>query len=167
MLVYFMPIWHFCWSFSRYFCGLLTYFSLFGIFVLFWYVVPRKIWQPWLQALTWSPAALWRWADWAFACCDPWIRPRRTPSVSQKTSSTNKQSNIEWELGGETPSRIRAWSLIQAKKTIVLFESRHSTEKSEAISCARRCRSSWFTRWWICLLQYLMTIIHFKCVQFM
>jgi hypothetical protein len=35
------------------------------------------------------------------------------------------------------------------KKTIVLFERHcHATEKSEAIACARRCRSSWLTRWW-------------------
>jgi hypothetical protein len=35
------------------------------------------------------------------------------------------------------------------KKPIVLFE-RHcrATEKSEAIACARRCRSSRLTRWW-------------------
>jgi hypothetical protein len=53
------------------------------------------------------------------------------------------------KLGGETPSQIRAWSLICNKKPIVLFERHcHATEKSEAIACARRCRSSWLTRWW-------------------
>jgi hypothetical protein len=35
------------------------------------------------------------------------------------------------------------------KKTIVLFERHcHATEKSEAIACARSCRSPWVTRWW-------------------
>jgi hypothetical protein len=53
------------------------------------------------------------------------------------------------KLGGETPSRIRAWSLIHNKKTIVLFERHcHATEKSEAIACARRCRSSRLTGRW-------------------
>jgi hypothetical protein len=53
------------------------------------------------------------------------------------------------KLGRETPSRIRAWSLICNKKTIVLFERHcHATEKSEAIACARRCWSSRLTRWW-------------------
>jgi hypothetical protein len=34
-------------------------------------------------------------------------------------------------------------------KKIVFFESHcHATEKSEAIACARRCRSSQLTRWW-------------------
>jgi hypothetical protein len=42
------------------------------------------------------------------------------------------------KLGGETPSRIRAWSLIRSEKPIVLFERHcHATEKSEAIACAR------------------------------
>jgi hypothetical protein len=53
------------------------------------------------------------------------------------------------KLGGETPSRIRAWSLIRNEKPIVLFERHcHATEKSEAIDCARSCQSSWLTRWW-------------------
>jgi hypothetical protein len=40
--------------------------------------------------------------------------------------------------------------LIRNKKTIVLFERHcHAAEKSEAIACARRCRSSRLTRWWI------------------
>jgi hypothetical protein len=34
--VYFTDIWYILW--------------LFGIFSPFWYVVPRKIWQPWSQA---------------------------------------------------------------------------------------------------------------------
>jgi hypothetical protein len=40
--------------------------------------------------------------------------------------------------------------LIRNEKPIVLFEKRHchATEKSEAIACARRCRSSRLTRWW-------------------
>jgi hypothetical protein len=43
----------------------------------------------------------------------------------------------------------RAWSLIRNEKPIVLFERHcHATEKSEAIACARRCRSSRLTRWW-------------------
>jgi hypothetical protein len=36
------------------------------------------------------------------------------------------------------------------KKNIVLFERHcHAIEKSEAIACARRCRSSRLTGWWI------------------
>jgi hypothetical protein len=44
--------------------------------------------------------------------------------------------------------RVRGvWSV--TKKPIVLFEGHfHATEKSEAIACARRCRSSRLTRWW-------------------
>jgi hypothetical protein len=43
---------------------------------------------------------------------------------------------------------IRAWSLIRNKKNIVLFERHcHATEKSQAIACARRCRSSRLTGW--------------------
>jgi hypothetical protein len=42
--------------------------------------------------------------------------------------------------------KLRAWSLICNEKLIVLFC--HATEKFEAISCARRCRSSRLTRWW-------------------
>jgi hypothetical protein len=40
--------------------------------------------------------------------------------------------------------------LIRNEKPIVLFE-RHCllTEKSEAIACARRCRSSWMAGWWL------------------
>jgi hypothetical protein len=53
------------------------------------------------------------------------------------------------KLGGETPSWIRVWSLIRNEKPIVLFERHcHATEKSEAIACARRCRSSRLTRRW-------------------
>jgi hypothetical protein len=51
-LVYFVVIWYILWSFGI-FCGHLVYFVviwyilwLFGIFSPFWYVVPRKIWQP-------------------------------------------------------------------------------------------------------------------------
>jgi hypothetical protein len=40
------------------------------------------------------------------------------------------------KLGRETPSRIRAWSLIRIEKPIVLFERHcHAAEKSEAIAC--------------------------------
>jgi hypothetical protein len=40
--------------------------------------------------------------------------------------------------------------LIRNEKPIVLFERNcHVTEKSEAIVCARRCRSSRLTGWWI------------------
>jgi hypothetical protein len=48
------------------------------------------------------------------------------------------------KLDGETPCQIKAWSLIRnEKKTIVLFDRHcHGTEKSKAIACARRCRSS-------------------------
>jgi hypothetical protein len=36
VLVYFVTSWYILW--------------LFGTFLPFWYVVPRKIWQPWLRA---------------------------------------------------------------------------------------------------------------------
>jgi hypothetical protein len=40
-------------------------------------------------------------------------------------------------------------NLIRNKKTIVLFERNcHATEKSEAIACARRCRSHRLAGWW-------------------
>jgi hypothetical protein len=39
-LVYFTAIGNILWTFSI-FCGHLVYFPP------FWYVVPRKIWQPW------------------------------------------------------------------------------------------------------------------------
>jgi hypothetical protein len=52
-------------------------------------------------------------------------------------------------VGGETPSGIYVWSLIRNEKPIVLFEKNcHATVKSEAIACARRCRSSLLTGWW-------------------
>jgi hypothetical protein len=38
--VYFTTIWYILWPFGI-FCG------YFGTFFPFWYVVPRKIWQPW------------------------------------------------------------------------------------------------------------------------
>jgi hypothetical protein len=42
-----------------------------------------------------------------------------------------------------------AWSLIRNKKNIVIFDKNcYATEKSEAISCERRCRSSRLTWWW-------------------
>jgi hypothetical protein len=42
-----------------------------------------------------------------------------------------------------------AWSLIRNKKPIVLFERHcYATEKSEAIACVSRCRSSQLTGWW-------------------
>jgi hypothetical protein len=51
-LVYFVVIWYILWSFGI-FCGHLVYFVViwyilwsFGIFLPFWYVSPRKIWQP-------------------------------------------------------------------------------------------------------------------------
>jgi hypothetical protein len=40
-LVYFMVIWCILWSFGVFYGHLVCFF-------LFWYVVPRKIWQPWL-----------------------------------------------------------------------------------------------------------------------
>jgi hypothetical protein len=43
---------------------------------------------------------------------------------------------------------ILVWSLIRNEKTIVLFERHcHATEKSEAVACARRCRSSRLKGW--------------------
>jgi hypothetical protein len=44
---------------------------------------------------------------------------------------------------------MQAWSLIRNEKPFVLFDRHcHATEKSEAIACARRCRSSRLARWW-------------------
>jgi hypothetical protein len=37
-LIYFTAIWHILWP-----------FGIIGIYSCFWYVVPRKIWQPWCQ----------------------------------------------------------------------------------------------------------------------
>jgi hypothetical protein len=55
-LVYSMVIWYILWS-SGIFYGPLVYFMViwyillpFGIFFPFWFVVPRKIWQPNRQA---------------------------------------------------------------------------------------------------------------------
>jgi hypothetical protein len=39
-LIYFAAIWYILWPFGTF------YIWLFGIFFTFWYVVPRKIWQP-------------------------------------------------------------------------------------------------------------------------
>jgi hypothetical protein len=37
----------------------------------------------------------------------------------------------------------------EKNKAIVLFERHcHAAEYAEAITCARRCRSSWLTGWW-------------------
>jgi hypothetical protein len=45
-----MAIWYILQPFGK-FCGHLVYLWLFGIFFPFWYVLPRKIWQPWLSPL--------------------------------------------------------------------------------------------------------------------
>jgi hypothetical protein len=56
-LVYFTAIWHILPPFGI-FCAHLVYICrLFGIFFLFWYVLQRKIWQPWLDPLS-EPSAL-------------------------------------------------------------------------------------------------------------
>jgi hypothetical protein len=39
MLVYFRAIWYILWSFGIFY----------GIFFPFWYVEPRKLWQPWFN----------------------------------------------------------------------------------------------------------------------
>jgi hypothetical protein len=51
----FMAIWNILWPFGI-FCGHLVYFvtiwyisRAFGTFSPFWYVIPRKIWQPCFQ----------------------------------------------------------------------------------------------------------------------
>jgi hypothetical protein len=47
------------------------------------------------------------------------------------------------------PYRTRSNYKGKNQSRIVLFERHcHATEKSEAIACARRCRSSRLTRWW-------------------
>jgi hypothetical protein len=43
-LVYFVDIWYILWPVGT-FCGHLVYVPTY--FFRFWYVVPRKIWQPW------------------------------------------------------------------------------------------------------------------------
>jgi hypothetical protein len=55
MLAYFLPIWSILWLCGL-FCSYVVYFVatwsilwLFGILLPFWYVVPRKIWQPWIE----------------------------------------------------------------------------------------------------------------------
>jgi hypothetical protein len=52
------------------------------------------------------------------------------------------------KLGRETPSQIRAWSLIrnEKKNNLSFLEYCHATEK--AITCAMRCQSSQLTGWW-------------------
>jgi hypothetical protein len=55
------------------------------------------------------------------------------------------------KLGGETPSRIRAWSLIRNEKNnCSLWETLpcNRSQRPLHIACARRCRSSRLTRWW-------------------
>jgi hypothetical protein len=64
LLVHFVVFWYILWSFGI-FCGYLAYFVAiylvyfmviwhmlwsFGIFFPFWFVLPSKIWQPWLSA---------------------------------------------------------------------------------------------------------------------
>jgi hypothetical protein len=58
MSVYFMAIWNILRTFGIFY-GHLVYFMIiwnilcsFGRFLFIWYVVPRKIWQPWF-AMTW------------------------------------------------------------------------------------------------------------------
>jgi hypothetical protein len=53
-----------------------------------------------------------------------------------------------FQLVGETPSWIWAWSLIcSEKKNCSLWENYHATVRSEAIACTRRCQSAWLTGW--------------------
>jgi hypothetical protein len=60
----------------------------------------------------------------------------------------NKLGFKAFQQGGETPNRIRAWSLICNKKNnFSPWENCHATDKSEAIACTRRCRSSQLTGW--------------------
>jgi hypothetical protein len=53
-LVYFTAVWSILLPFGLFYCHLLYFVAicyilwLFGIIFPFWYVVPRKIWQPWL-----------------------------------------------------------------------------------------------------------------------
>jgi hypothetical protein len=51
-LVHLVVIWYILWSFGI-FCGSLVHFMviLVVLFFPFWYVVPRKIWQPWTAFL--------------------------------------------------------------------------------------------------------------------
>jgi hypothetical protein len=45
-LVYFVALWDILW--------------LFGVFFLFWYVVPRKIWQPCSEAFSVSSVPMYK-----------------------------------------------------------------------------------------------------------
>jgi hypothetical protein len=47
-LVHFTAIWYILWPFANYKICILWSFGI-GIFLSFWYVVPRKIWQPWCR----------------------------------------------------------------------------------------------------------------------
>jgi hypothetical protein len=48
-LVHFMAVWYILWPFDIFY-GRLVYFKVdlrpFGVFLSFWYIEPRKIWQP-------------------------------------------------------------------------------------------------------------------------
>jgi hypothetical protein len=46
VLVYFMDIWSLLWPFDVFYGHLVNFMSIWYIFFTFWYVVPRKIWQP-------------------------------------------------------------------------------------------------------------------------
>jgi hypothetical protein len=56
-LVYFIDVWYILWTFGL-FCS-----YVFGIILLFWYIVPREIWQPWesgllCTTLSWRDASM-------------------------------------------------------------------------------------------------------------
>jgi hypothetical protein len=57
-LIYFVAIWHILLPFGIFCCHLIFFVAiwyilwLFGIFYTFWYIVLRKIWQPWSGCLS-------------------------------------------------------------------------------------------------------------------
>jgi hypothetical protein len=60
LLTYITASSYILWPFGR-FCGHFGIFHHFGIFSQFWYVVQRKIWQPWLKT---TIAVAKKWLVW-------------------------------------------------------------------------------------------------------
>jgi hypothetical protein len=155
MLIYFMAIWNISWIFGIFYDHLVHFVFIWYIYSGFGIMYQEKSVNPAsnqrrqlertnpIKPFHKCPRILHQWLLFFSLCVATFLKlPPYTPSgFDIKTQNS---------LGGETPSRIRAWSLIRnKKKTIVLFERHcHAAEKSKAMACARRCRSSQLKRWW-------------------
>jgi hypothetical protein len=49
-MVYFMAIWSILWPFGLFYGHLVYFVVIWYVFFLFWYFMPRKIWQPCVDA---------------------------------------------------------------------------------------------------------------------